>query len=120
GERKPRLTDFRIVLQLSHLECAEYPSAVIERVRQRFHSGCPYRVLLVPEVGLPGTRSDDQAVVGKIHEPPPRLHRSDVPSLEVEPGNLSELDGHVFLFLENFTRSGCDLPFGEDSRGHLI
>jgi hypothetical protein len=31
---------------------------VIERVRKRFHSGRPFCVLVVPEVRLPGTRSN--------------------------------------------------------------
>jgi hypothetical protein len=36
------------------------------------------------------------------------LHRSHVPSLEVEPSHLSQLHGHVLL-LQYITRSGCAL-----------
>jgi hypothetical protein len=28
--------------------------------------------------------------------------------------------GDVLLLLQNLTRRGRDLPFGEDSRGHLV
>ena len=59
GEREPRPTDLGVVLQLRHLKRPEYPCPVIERVRKRFHSGRPFRVLVVPEVRLPGTRSND-------------------------------------------------------------
>ena len=59
GEREPCPTNLRIALQLGHLECAEYPCPLIECVRERFHSGRPLRVLVVSEVRLPDSRSDD-------------------------------------------------------------
>ena len=43
-----------------------------------------------------------------------------MPCLEVKSGHLSQFNGDVLLLLQNITRRGRDLPFGEDSRGHLI
>jgi hypothetical protein len=119
-KREPRPANVQIVFQFGHLERAEDPCPLIECVRERFHSGRPLRVLVVPEVRLPDARSDDQAVVGERHLPSARLHGGDVPCLEIESGHLGEFDRDVLLLLENVTRRGCYLPFGEDSRGHLI
>ena len=59
-EREPCPTNVRISIQLGHLERAEDSRPVIECIRERFHSGRPRRVLVVPKVRLPDARSDDK------------------------------------------------------------
>ena len=58
-----------ILLDLGHLEGAEDPAAQLERVVDRLHAGRVARELVVAEVGLPGARRDDQAVVREARGP---------------------------------------------------
>ena len=46
-EREPRPTNVRVALELGHLERAEDPCPLRERVRERLHPGCPLGILVV-------------------------------------------------------------------------
>ena len=81
---------------LGHLERAEDPALQLERVVDRLHARREHRELVVPEVRLTGARGDDQAVVGHVEAarrgPGARVHH---PAIEVEAGDLGELDRDV-------------------------
>ena len=90
GEPPPPLLG--VGLELSHLEGPEDPSPQLQRVVDRLHSGHPAGELVVAEEGLTRARRDDQAVIGKLEEDPVAAHCGHGPPLQVERGDVSELD----------------------------
>ena len=105
---------------LGHLEGAVDAPAQLERVVDRLHPRCDQRELVVSEVGLAGTRSDDQAVVREVDlETRDALGVHD-PLVEIETGDLDELRPHVLVLAEQVTEDGCDLTGREDAGRHLV
>jgi hypothetical protein len=60
---QPRRPSVRVILDLGHLERAENPPPQLECVVDGLQAGRVGSELVVPEVGRPGTRGDDQAVI---------------------------------------------------------
>ena len=72
------------------------------------------------EVRLAGAGGHDQTVVGHVERHvgnPARVHH---PPVEVEPGDLGELDGHVPRLAEHVSQRRRDLTRWQDAGGHLV
>ena len=105
---------------LGHLERAEQPTTDRERVGDRLHPGCPLRVLVVAEVGLPDAGRDDEVVV-RQHDPVAARPGGDHPAaLDVHVLDLGEHAAHVAVPLEDVPQRCRDLTLGEDARRALV
>ena len=94
-DRQPRRPLVGVGRGLRHLERAEHAPADLDGVVERLHARGVQRELVVTEVRLAGAGGDDQAVVGHrdlFARSPHGVH--DAP-LEVEAGDLDELDAYV-------------------------
>jgi len=105
--------------QLGPLERPEDPAAQLEGVVDRLHPGGELRELVVAEVGLPGTRRDEQGVVGGDRLAVEHAG-GDGPGGQVDVRDVAEEDPGVALVREHLTGRGRDLSLGEDAGRHLV
>ena len=119
-DREPLLLLGEARRDLGHLERAEDPALQLERVVDRLHPGREDRELVVAEVRLTGARGHDQAVVGHVERHvgnPARVHH---PPVEVEAGDLGELDRDVPRVAEHVPQRRRDLAGWQDAGRHLV
>ena len=111
-EGQPRPTGVEIVLQLGHLEGAEDPLALHERVGEGLHARRPLGKLVVTEVRLPDACRDHQAIVRESCPPPIRTDDGYRLLDEVEIGHVAELHLRVRCF-RSTSRVGAVTAPGE-------
>ena len=76
--------------------------------------------LVVAEVGEPGARGDDQAVVRDLDRRAVGALGTNHPRLQIEAGDLRQHHRRVALVAEDVPQRRRDLPFGEDAGRDLI
>ena len=106
--------------RLGQLERREYPPAQVERVVDRLHRERVLGELLVAEVRGRGSGGDDQAVVGERALASPRPDGEDRPVLDIEAGDLGQLDVDVLVLAHDAPERRRDLAHREDSRRDLV
>ena len=119
-EGEPQPLDLGIVLQLGHLEGTEDAGAQLERVVHRLHPRGVTRELVVAEVGPGGAGGDDQRVVADGPRRPQRQGGRQRPRLQIEAGDIGELDGGVALLAQHLAQRRGDGAGRQDAGGHLI
>ena len=105
---------------LGHLERAEDAPADLHRIVDGLHPRGVQGELVVAEVRLAGAAGHDQAVVGDLHRGVRRTGGHDDPPLEVEAGDLHELDPHVLGPAQDVSQRWGDLTGRQDPRRHLV
>ena len=104
---------------LGLLERAEDPAAQFQRVVDGLHARRPLGELVVAEVGLPGTGSDDEAVVrGSVGVA--EQDRVDRLVRQVDVRDLAEHHLGVALLAQDQAGRRRDLALGDDARRHLV
>jgi hypothetical protein len=120
SDRQPTFTLGRVDHHFGHFERTKESSPQLQGVVDSFHAGGIERELVVPEVGLADTGRDYQAVIGDLL----RLHakQTDVhdAAVEVEPGNLRQLNPNVLVLANHMAEWRCNLSGRDHASSHLI
>ncbi len=119
-EGQPLLFLDRVGCHLGHLERAEDAAADLERVVERLHAGCVQRELIVTEVRLPHAGRHDQAVVRHFDRIVERAGCEDDPPVEIETGDLGQLDADVLVALQRVAQRNRDMTLRENGGGHVV
>ena len=118
-ERQQLLPAHRIAGPFGLLERAENPAAQFQSVVDGLHARRPLGELVVAEVGLPGTGSDDEAVVrGSVGVA--EQDRVDRLVRQVDVRDLAEHHLGVALLAQDQAGRRRDLALGDDARRHLV
>src|SRR5258705_13066221 len=89
GERQQLLAKHRIAARFSRLECTKNAPADLQGVVDGLHTRRELREMVIAEIGLAGSRRDDQAVV-LLPIPPPEQFGSDVTLGQVDLDNVTQ------------------------------
>ena len=106
--------------RLGQLERREDPPSQVEGVVDRLHREGVLGELVVSEVRGRRSGGDDQAVVGQRERRSQRPDGDDRPALEIEAGDLGQLDADVLVLAQDSPERRCDLALREDSRRDLV
>ena len=120
GEGEPAPAFGRVVGGLGHLEGAEYPPPDLQRVLDGLHPGREGGVLVVPEVGLPDARGQDEVVIAELDLLTQRAPRQHPPPRRVDAGHLGQDELDVAEFPEQFAQRQGDLALGQDAGRALV
>ena len=119
-EGHPGAAGFGVVLGLGHLEGPEDAATQLEGVVDRLHARCEPRELVVTEVGLTCSGSDDQAVERVRASGVVGAGRGHRPLRQVEVSHGRELDLDVAVLAQDPADWGRDLSLREDSGSELV
>ncbi len=119
GEREQLFPPLRIVGPFGRFECAEDASPQFQCVVDGLHTRGEFGELVVAEVGLPGTGSDDQAVVGGFVAMAQQVRHNDFPG-QVDMCDVTEQHLDVALSAQDHAGGRSDLALGDDAGRNLV
>lgn len=96
-----------------------WPAPDLQRVVERLHARGPARELVMAEVGLLGTRGDNEIVVAQLQRGPAGTLGAHHPRPGIDADHLGQHALHVALVLEHVAQRRGDLPLGQDPGGAL-
>ena len=103
-----------------HLERPEDPAPELDRVVEGLHPGREEGKLVVTEVRLVHAGGHDETVVRDFDRVVERARREHDAPIEIESGDLGELDADVGVPLQRVAQRHCDLSLGEDAGCDLV
>ena len=118
-EREPLVSALELAVELGHLKRAEDPPSEFERVVDRLHSWGVDRELVVAEVGLAGSGSHDQTVVGDPRAAAERVN-PNLPLAQRDVLDIAEYHPRVPEPSDYVTDRRCDVALRENAGGDLV
>jgi hypothetical protein len=110
----------RVGGDLGHLELGKDAVAQVSGILDRLHTGGELGEVVVAEIGVGGTRSHHEGVVGQRDRPGVRAVGVHVPALQIDVIDIGEKGAHVGLDANGAAQRGGDQARRQDPRRHLV